>query len=629
MTVSLGQNISALKAIRQLDLSSKRVEKGFARLSSGLRINSASDDAAGLSVSETLNYKTRILNRAKANIEDGISALEITSGSANSISSLLTRLSEIAEQGATGTFSSSQRKALDKEFQELDKEIRRIASTTEFNGLRLGVGSKSSAGASTLTTSGQSVNTRYDVTGDGRYITYANATSGTIEQLDTETNTRSILVSGATGVGFTAANSANGEVVAFSTSANINGLNPGAQDAVYMYNRSTQTLSVIAATTTSDRTRGLVISADGSKIAFRHDTKFNSDGSVNTNASVDVHVYDVATDNLTRTGYTLSQNTSISISADGSYVAYADNRDPLGTNSELLIEVFTFQTNNIGGTLRQISNGSSGGVNGLGGIDNYGNVAYISTSNLTGENSSNLYQVFYYNNQQNSNRQLTNNTSANQFTSLKFSNDGSSIFFRTNANLTNENSTSAYQIYAFDLQSNQLSQRTKYTDGTLNTGAGQTISGDGNSFYYVSTEIKIADISPGALSLGIETGNGQSGEIASLLKAFNGVLRGLGNHGVTSQAAARGALDAIKLNIEKLGSYQGTLGASLNRLQVGSSLASAQSEEFSAARSRIANADIAEESANLVRYSLLQQASTAVLAQANIEPQIALQLLNI
>ena len=145
MALTLGTNIASLQAQRRLANSSASLEKTFERLSSGQRINRASDDAAGLAIADTLRADQRVATVAIRNANDGISTIAIADSALGQISGVLQRMAELAEQSANGVYSTSQRSALGNEFLALASEIERIAVTTEFNGVRL------LSGGSTLT----------------------------------------------------------------------------------------------------------------------------------------------------------------------------------------------------------------------------------------------------------------------------------------------------------------------------------------------------------------------------------------------------------------------------------------------------------------------------------------------
>ena len=133
--ITIGSNISSLKAQRRVGESSDALSKVFERLSSGMRINKASDDAAGLSIADTLSVQSRVFGRGVQNLNDGISALAIADSAIGDLVQLTTRIIKLANQAANGTYSNAQRRSLDTEAQSLSKEFQRIAQSTQFNGI--------------------------------------------------------------------------------------------------------------------------------------------------------------------------------------------------------------------------------------------------------------------------------------------------------------------------------------------------------------------------------------------------------------------------------------------------------------------------------------------------------------
>jgi flagellin len=137
LTISIRSNSASLRAQRILSRTSDQLSSVFARLSSGDRINRASDDAGGLAISESLKLKSKVAAAAIRNTNDGLSGLNIADAALGEISNILGRMSELAEQSANGTLSSSQRLILNKEFRALGEEISRVAEATTFNGREL------------------------------------------------------------------------------------------------------------------------------------------------------------------------------------------------------------------------------------------------------------------------------------------------------------------------------------------------------------------------------------------------------------------------------------------------------------------------------------------------------------
>jgi flagellin len=137
MGINIRTNVESLNAQRRLGETSDRLRTAYARLSSGLRITRAADDAAGLAIAEGLRADARIASVSIRNANDGISIIAITDGAMDQITNVLTRMAELADQSANGVYSVDQRSALQLEFAALGSEIQRIAQSTEFNGLKL------------------------------------------------------------------------------------------------------------------------------------------------------------------------------------------------------------------------------------------------------------------------------------------------------------------------------------------------------------------------------------------------------------------------------------------------------------------------------------------------------------
>src|SRR5690606_38254521 len=134
MSVSrIYQNPLAINANRNLKITGMNISKSLERLSSGLRINRAADDAAGLSISEKLRSQIRGLNRASTNALDGISLIQTAEGALNETHSILQRMRELSVQAANGIYTAGDRIAIQQEVSQLVDEINRISDTTEFN----------------------------------------------------------------------------------------------------------------------------------------------------------------------------------------------------------------------------------------------------------------------------------------------------------------------------------------------------------------------------------------------------------------------------------------------------------------------------------------------------------------
>lgn len=137
MALSVRTNVSSLTAQSNLGRTSADLAKSISRLSSGLRVESAADDAAGLAISEDFKASIRSLNQARRNANDGVSLVQTAEGSLKEVGGLLTRMRELSVQSRNGTVNTSQRGFLNDEFDTLRSEIDRIVGTTEFNGIDL------------------------------------------------------------------------------------------------------------------------------------------------------------------------------------------------------------------------------------------------------------------------------------------------------------------------------------------------------------------------------------------------------------------------------------------------------------------------------------------------------------
>ncbi len=193
MGLRIGTNVQSLTAQRNMAQATNALNRNFARLSTGRRIASASDDAAGLAIGARLNAQVRSLDAAVRNANDGISMVQTAEGGLAEIQNNLTRMRELAVQAANGTLAAGDRTALDAEFTQLASSIDQIAGSTDFNGTGLLNAAGTVAlqvGAGTTANDTLSVNT-YDATaatlGVGAVINLTSAANATtaITALDT------------------------------------------------------------------------------------------------------------------------------------------------------------------------------------------------------------------------------------------------------------------------------------------------------------------------------------------------------------------------------------------------------------------------------------------------------------
>jgi flagellin len=143
MAMVVNSNPVAMNALGNLNNTQRGLSKTFENISSGLRINNAADDAAGLAVAENLESEQMSLRQAQRNTNDGISVIQTAEGATNEVADMLKRMRELAVQSSSETLANSERAYIQDEFVQLSDEVDRIAQVTEFNGIDLGDGSTS------------------------------------------------------------------------------------------------------------------------------------------------------------------------------------------------------------------------------------------------------------------------------------------------------------------------------------------------------------------------------------------------------------------------------------------------------------------------------------------------------
>ena len=144
MSLTINNNMMAYTSARYLSSSYNKLSDSTRKLSSGLRVDTAADDAAGLAIRELMRSDIAALNQGVRNANDGISLIQTADGALSVIDEKLIRMKELAEQAATGTYDSTQRLLIDSEYQQMASEITRIANATDFNGIKLLDGNLSS-----------------------------------------------------------------------------------------------------------------------------------------------------------------------------------------------------------------------------------------------------------------------------------------------------------------------------------------------------------------------------------------------------------------------------------------------------------------------------------------------------
>ena len=203
MSLVINHNMMAANTARNLNAHYSALGKSTQRLSSGLRVNSAADDAAGLAIRELQRADITTLHQGARNANDAISMIQTADGALGVIDEKLTRMKELAEQAATGTYDSTQRLMIESEYQAMASEITRIATATDFNGIHLlnGTLSSDSHDGSGLTSTGKlkiHFGTGNDSAEDYYYITIGCSTASSLGVGNQALDASGALRSGAT-----------------------------------------------------------------------------------------------------------------------------------------------------------------------------------------------------------------------------------------------------------------------------------------------------------------------------------------------------------------------------------------------------------------------------------------------
>ncbi|MBX7143421.1 MAG: hypothetical protein K1X79_03140 [Oligoflexia bacterium] len=599
MPIGYGANISAARVTRLANATSTALSRSYNQLASGLRINSASDDAAGLAVASTLNLKARVFNRGRMNIQDGISFLNTVDGVYSSSSGIIERMRELAEQSANGSLSSTQRNSLQSEFNKLREELYRLRDDTRFNNIQMLRGSGNTRGTSNLR---QGSGEAY-LSSDRKIFTYLSGTTLYQQNLDTGA-VKQIATS----------------VASFVVDDTGSRVGYGANSNVYSYDRLTGTSTTVFSAIAIDE-YGLAISGDGSKLAIISDTAYTgagikygaSDGFSHLSVA-DLNTGTITGDNLT---FTYSQIQSLSLSHNGNYVVLVAKDGAVGE-----IDAYSFRTNDLVNKSLNGGWGPSGASITSAQIDNSGALYVLSDANLVGENPNNVANIIKTTD--GANYQNLTNLSTAGVSAYKLTDFGSSLTFATSENPAGQNPNPVLQL--FKTSAGVLRQLTATT-----TGIGGTlghISGDGFSLLQESGGyVQLVDARP-EYQLQVSTGAGTSGVINSKAFALDAAAQGLLDLDISSQRGGRVALDVLASATSSLSLARADIGSALSRLGYAYNVSTSTQDGYESAKSRITDLDVAQGAAQATRLSILQNTQSAILAQASrLEPEIALSLL--
>lgn len=552
-------NLNAINANNKMNINVSGTKKATEKLSSGYQINRAGDNAAGLAISEKMRSQIRGLSQATKNANDGISLIQTAEGGLNETHSILQRMRELAVQSANGTYQDdTDREAIQLEVDALKSEIDRIASSTEYNGMKLLDGSL--GGTTTGTTD---FGARYGVLISANTVVYG-ANNKLKENLSLEGAT---LTSSVNGVTVTLADTASGV---------------GGENAQWDAAGTTLTINLKAGQSYSQsQINDLIKNATMAKANAAGTPQASTPADVELKLKSGVFTFQKAESFKTSAGVRAASD-------DTDLVEYLIN----GTDqNDGYADTIKFTSNNYGEDTRKLK---------------------IATDVAAGK------------------EWVATTTANNEGTGIK---DGEfTLHLATGVEYTEE-----------DIQ-NLLKQAG--LDYTVTLTDSKTPDGD-KSFYAQkvvaeadATAIEIGKTTAGA-GLGSDkltgTGKGLTFQIGAngvedqrvtlSVGDMSSTSIGVGGADVSTQDAANKAIDMVDAAVKTVSMQRAGLGALQNRLEYTVNNLTTTNENLTAAESQIRDTDMATEMINYTKNNILQQASQAMLAQANQQPQAILQLL--
>ncbi|MCC6922220.1 MAG: flagellin [Nitrosomonas sp.] len=568
MAQVINSNIPSLTAQRNLNMSQSSLNTALERLSSGLRINSAKDDAAGLAISERMSSQIRGLNQAARNASDGISLSQTAEGALTQISDNLQRIRELSIQAANATNTANDRAALQAEVTQLTAEIQRVSTQTQFNGMNLLDGSFSTINFQVGANANQTISAasgnfqtnafgNYRIGGLAAFVPggRGDLVAGTIGS-NSDAFGNSVLLSGTTGD----ASAVNGAAAAGDFRI---ATGSGNFDVYYREG------------------------ASAGEIA----TAINSTGS-GVNASA---ITEVVLGAGTGAGVGFQQNTtySFAISTDYSDPANANTVDPKYTT-------ISFKT---GGSDDQTDVDSA---------------SYLSTAvqafNDASAKTGFTAEVVLSDDGYHSIKLTNTNGSDLRILNNSYDNTGTALDIQVNDISLLDGDTNTDSTYSETLTGGSLDA----TTGVWTNGNGAWFTGrvvlDSSKSFTITTAV--ADVFADASA----PNTAAAGTYGAQLQAANAI-------DITTAESANRTLSIVDSALTAVNDQRARFGALQNRLESTISNLQTTSENLSASRSRIRDADFAAETATMTRAQILQQAGVAMLAQANALPNNVLSLL--
>lgn len=598
MALTVQTNVSSINSQRKLSQASGGMQSSMERLASGLRINSAKDDAAGMQISNRLTSQINGLGVAVRNANDGVSMAQTAEGALQESTNILQRMRDLSVQAANGTYSNSDRKALQEEVVQLQSELDRIAGTTTFGNRKLLDGS---FGTESFQVGAKSYETLNVSVGSFKTVDMGSE-AYELAQLDSSFSLNSRQVNfNDTSLNISVGTQSN---TSFESSAAI-GMGGMAISSTFVSTSEIADIHIgalgISLAAASDNTLNLEIEGDlGSSIT----TLQNRDGSA-------FAVADAINSVSTQTGVKADARTTVTLDFYRGGTAEATNDIGVFTDSDASNSPITELTFSL--ELRGMNDANSG--------KDASKVTFSLTN--TEELSAAVNAI--------------NEVASETGIAASLTGDGRLVLTSErgdnirieNLQISGENTSQAViraNTYTYDGDVNN--RASVISDGFLVTGSVESAYTDSAAVYaeFVGTvNINSAD----GFKVTLQSAYESSGILGGTHEALStlSTKQTVDKVDLSTARGAQKAIDVIDGAMKYIDSQRASLGAVQNRLASTVSNLENVVENASASRARIRDTDFATETASLTKNQILQQASTSILAQANQLPQAALSLL--
>jgi flagellin len=614
MALGINTNVASLSAQNQLSKSQGMNDQALERLSSGLRINSAKDDAAGLAISTRFSSQITGLNVATRNANDGISLAQTAEGALDEITNNLQRIRELSVQSANATNSDSDRDALNNEVDQRIQEVNRIASQTSFNGLKVLDGTFGTQAFQVGANAGETIsidglNSKGSELGATISQTAGLSTSslGAGDAGETSLDVSSLDFSG----DITVSSTIGGETidVAAATYADAGELATAINGAI----STNGNLPDVTAEVSDDGNSVVFKNAGLTGVAATIDIS-DASGSQVTVAGSDISTTDGSTTQSTATLFDPS-TLDLASGVTGSF----DVTDDSATTTTVSFSLAAGAGNTVADLTAAVQTGLttagfSAGTD-LGAADDGSVIQIQSDSSITYDLASITASDGGTADASVGSSVSTLAPAVNQTVASKFE-AGDTVSFSVDVAGTAIEVTDASNLQDVVAQINAETKNTGVS-GFLSAAGDEIVfaSAKGENFTASITTDVDSDATTVEVNQSIDTSSDASANVS------------LNSLDISTRAGSDQALVAIDFAIDQINQFRSDLGAVQNRFESTIANLSTSVENLSAANSRIVDADFASETAALAKSQVLQQAGISVLAQANARPQQVLSLL--